>query len=408
MTQMAWPTKHALLRLWRPLRVVVGFALVGLACWAVAGKSSELSGVGDFLSSPRWGWLGLAVVVELASYLSMASLQRSLLRAGGRPCRLRRMTLITFASNSIQSALPIGAGFAALYQFSQYQLLGADDVLAGWVVIAAAGVLFVTLSALAGVGLAMAASTGSNLDLVEAIVGVIVVALLAGLLWSRRTQISDLAVKVVAAAERVAGRTGKLSGPLARGLERMRSVAPTPRDWVTALSYGTSVWLADCACWACAFLAVGAAVPWKVLLLAYCAGQLAAILPITPGGLGVVEGTLTFALTLFGGGAAGTVAAVLLYRIVSFWIPLPAGAVCYAVLFRLKRRQLRFAPAEPAAAEYAGAEEAAAEHAGAEEAAPAPSLASAGGQAALDGGDSTYYQAQKLVEKPSGGQVSDA
>ncbi len=73
------------------------------------------------------------------------------------------------------------------------------------------------------------------------------------------------------------------------------------------------------------FLAVGAGVPWRGLLLAYGAGQLAAILPITPGGLGVVEGSLTVALVTFGGAQDSTVAAVLLYRLISFWLVLPVG-----------------------------------------------------------------------------------
>ena len=64
---------------------------------------------------------------------------------------------------------------------------------------------------------------------------------------------------------------------------------------------GLGNWVADCGCLALSFLAVGARVPWRGLLLAYGAGQLATILPITPGGLGVVEGSLTVALVTFGG-----------------------------------------------------------------------------------------------------------
>ena len=59
-------------------------------------------------------------------------------------------------------------------------------------------------------------------------------------------------------------------------------------------------WVFDCGCLTLSFLAVGAGVPWRGLLLAYGAGQLATTLPITPGGLGVVEGSLTVALVTFG------------------------------------------------------------------------------------------------------------
>ena len=331
--RMASPTKRALRRIRRPFRVVAGFVLLGVACWVIAGKSSELSGAGAFLSQPRWEWLALGTLAELASFLAMASLQRALLRAGDINCRLWRVTLITFASNSIQSALPVGAAFAGLFQFGQYQLIGADEVLAGWVVIATAGVAFATLSALAGLGLALAATTGTTFDLVEAIVGVIIVAILAVIAWARRTAIYQFVLSAVVAAEKRLHRpAGQVSGPLAKGLERMRSVAPSRRQWAFALAWGTTTWLTDCACLMFAFLAVGAPVPWQGLLLAYCGGQLAVNLPITPGGLGVVEGSLTVALVAFGGGQAATVAAVLLYRLLSFWIPLPLGASCYAYL----------------------------------------------------------------------------
>ena len=73
------------------------------------------------------------------------------------------------------------------------------------------------------------------------------------------------------------------------------------------------------------FQAIHAPIPWDGLLLAYGAGQLAATLPITPGGLGVVEGSITIALVEFGGPVTSTADAVLLYRIISFWFILVLG-----------------------------------------------------------------------------------
>lgn len=325
-------------KLWRPLRFVVSLVLVGLAGWFVAGKTSELSGATAFLGQLRWPWLALAAGAELASYLFMAALQRSLLKAGELRPHVLRVCVVTFAGTTIQSALPAGTAFAALYQFHQFEVLGADEVLAGWVVVATAAVSFGTLAVLAGTGLSMAASTGSALDLVGAIVGVWSLALLAVLAWNRRFQVYAVSLQAVSAIERRLRLPGRLSGPFERVVARMRTVAPDRRQWAAALAYGALSWLADCACLMFAFIAVGAPVPWDGLLLAYCGGQLAVNLPITPGGLGVVEGSLTVALVAFGGGRAATVAAVLLYRLVSFWAPLPVGAVCYGALARVSRR----------------------------------------------------------------------
>jgi len=265
-----------------------------------------------------------------------------MIAGGPRPSR-RRMTAILFAGNSIQSALPVGAAFAGLFQFGQYQMLGADEVLAGWVIVASVAVLFATLAGLAGAGLALSASLGSTFDLVEAILGVVLLAALLTGIWSRRLVFYKSVIRAATALERPLGRPeGQLSGPLARALERIQAVAPTSLEWLRAAGWGVATWLTDCTCFMFSLLAVGAPVPWQGLLLAYCAGQLAVNLPITPGGLGVVEGTLTIALIAFDpADKPATVAAVLLYRLLSFWIPLPIGAVCYGDLYRLRRRFMR-------------------------------------------------------------------
>jgi uncharacterized protein (TIRG00374 family) len=82
-----------------------------------------------------------------------------------------------------------------------------------------------------------------------------------------------------------------------------------------------------------ALRAVGAEPQPSLVLLAYVAAELLALLPLTPGGLGFVEAGLVGTLTLAGVSGHDALAATLLYRIASYWLPLPAGAVAY-LLFR--------------------------------------------------------------------------
>ena len=79
-------------------------------------------------------------------------------------------------------------------------------------------------------------------------------------------------------------------------------------------------------------LAVGAHVNVVVVLLAYVAAAALAMIPFTPGGLGFVEAGLTGVLTLAGVSPDHAVVATLLYRLFSYWLPLPAGVVA-SVLF---------------------------------------------------------------------------
>jgi uncharacterized protein (TIRG00374 family) len=55
----------------------------------------------------------------------------------------------------------------------------------------------------------------------------------------------------------------------------------------------------------------------------------------TPGGLGGVEGAMVAGLVAAGVGAGAALSAVLLFRLLSFWAPMPVGA---AALLWLRRR----------------------------------------------------------------------
>jgi uncharacterized membrane protein YbhN (UPF0104 family) len=91
--------------------------------------------------------------------------------------------------------------------------------------------------------------------------------------------------------------------------------------------------------------AVAATPDPSLVLLAYVTGSLLAMVPLTPGGLGFVEAGLTGTLVLAGIDAGEAAAATLAYRLVSFWLPLPAGAAAYWLF----RRRIGATPASAAA-----------------------------------------------------------
>jgi uncharacterized protein (TIRG00374 family) len=72
-------------------------------------------------------------------------------------------------------------------------------------------------------------------------------------------------------------------------------------------------------------------VSWVQALAAYSTASVLGALPITPGGIGVMELGLAGALIAAGGAHAEVVAAVLVYRTMSFLLPLPVGAITYFV-----------------------------------------------------------------------------
>ncbi len=83
----------------------------------------------------------------------------------------------------------------------------------------------------------------------------------------------------------------------------------------------------------CALRAVGAEPRPSLVLLAYTSGELLALIPFTPGGLGFVEAGLVGTLALAGVSGHDALAATLLYRLAAYWLPIPAGGLAY-ILFR--------------------------------------------------------------------------
>jgi uncharacterized protein (TIRG00374 family) len=80
------------------------------------------------------------------------------------------------------------------------------------------------------------------------------------------------------------------------------------------------------------------------LAVAYAAANIASAIPVTPGGLGVVEVTLVAITVGFGAPQATAVLAVLGYRIVNYWLPLLPGAVAY---LRVRLRSAKAGSQEP-------------------------------------------------------------
>jgi hypothetical protein len=126
-------------------------------------------------------------------------------------------------------------------------------------------------------------------------------------------------------------------------VENIRIVRPSAITWMEAFLSALLNWLAACACLAACIVAVNGHVPWRGVLVAFTVGQVAASLPITPGGLGVVEGSITGLLVAFGMPTETALASVLLFRVVSFWALVPVGWFAWITISLASRhRPTRF------------------------------------------------------------------
>ncbi len=306
--------------------MVAGFALVALVVWVLSSKTSELDGVGTILRRFDWWWVPPAVVLEIGSYVCFAAMQYELLKAGRLRAPWTPLVKLSFASQAITNSLPVGNAFASVYGFRWFRRFGADNTLAVWALAGTLVAATISLSIVAVLGLGVATDEGASFDLVPVLIGTFLVMLAIGSLFVYERPLHAVVSGGVRASVKLTGRPhGDTTAQIDHAMAWMTAVRLSWGQIGRIISWGTVNWLLDCACFALMFVAIGAPIPWEGLLLAYGAGQLAATLPITPGGLGVVEGSITVALVAFGGAEASTVSAVLIYRLISFWMILAIG-----------------------------------------------------------------------------------
>jgi uncharacterized protein (TIRG00374 family) len=330
------------------LRWGIGVGAAVVAFNALFSRRDELAAALTMLENLHYQWVFFAVIAELASIGAYAALTRQLLRAGGVDISLAELSGITLAANAIQNSLPAGPAWSTVYAYRQFRRRGADPVLVGWTLALTVLIAIATLGAIALVGLVVSEDQAASLDLVRVIV-VVAGAILLLVLAARHGLVSlpgrRAAVLIVSACQRVFHRPrGDAAELVDRAFQRLGAVHLTRRTLAASVAWSLANWWLDLTALAMSFAAVGASVPWRGLLLAYGAGQLAANLPITLGGLGVVEGSLTVALVFYGGNQEATVAAVLLYRIISFWMMLVLGWTA-ALVIRIRTPHLEEAKA---------------------------------------------------------------
>jgi pimeloyl-ACP methyl ester carboxylesterase/uncharacterized membrane protein YbhN (UPF0104 family) len=307
---------------------------------AAAAERSRLAGSLTVLARLHWTWVPVGILLEAISMAAFAAMFRRLLSAGRvRPARTSMLGTI-YAANAMSVSVPLaGPGVAAAYLFRRFTRLGAGVLLAGWALLAGGVISSVTWALLlvAG-GLASGHAVALAITLPFVAFGVIVTAM---------TVVAARRPRLRAALERYLTQALKRGARLLRWpatdpklalrawAERFGALRVPPSSWALATADGLVNWLADAGVLAVSILAVGAAVPWRDLLLVYAAGIGAQSLSLTPGGLAITEGAISVALVASGLRVGQAVAAAVLYRLVSFWL---IAAVGWLILLVLRAR----------------------------------------------------------------------
>jgi uncharacterized membrane protein YbhN (UPF0104 family) len=318
----ALPEEVAPARLGR--RAVQVFALL-VALILIALLTPGLGNVRDRLTEAAPGWVALGVVFELLSCASYVLMFRPIFC---RTMSWRTSWEIGGSELAVGSIIP--ASGAAGVAFGAWALsrggMPADRIARRSVafLLIKSSVNFVAVAIL---GVLMAIGLGPHLS---------------PLLTALPAALAAAAMAVVIVVPRIGpgAAPGDDAGRFTRAVSATRRalvdgtaeaiVLARQRDPLVLIG-AIGYWAWDNAVLWATFHAVGVTPPLTIILMGYLIGQLGGLLPI-PGGIGGIDGGLIGTLILYGAPAAATAAAVLLYRVILFWIPLLTGAVAFASL----------------------------------------------------------------------------
>jgi len=319
-------------------RVVV-VLVSGVAIYLVLPRVTEVFASLPRLSTLNGIWFAAAVAAEAAHFGCDFALQRLALRTRGW------FAVITaqLAGNAITNVLPAGdaAGAAVQYRMLAASGITTDTAVGGLLAFSLLGVggllalpVFALPAILGGApvrsGLAEAAFVGIGGFVLFTGFGVVVLATDRPLAWFGRT-----AQRLRNAVVRRRRPVVDLDRRLLSERDVIRSVLG--KKWRDAVLLSAGRLGFDYLCLLAALRATGSHPRPSLVLLAFAVAGVIGLVPITPGGLGIIEATLSALLVLAGVNVGDALLATLTYRLAAYWLPLPAGAVAY-LLFRRRYR----------------------------------------------------------------------
>ena len=287
------------------------------------------------LTEIHWGWVAACIAAQAVSLSGYGAVQQRLLQAGGVVVTQLKSVSVIYASTAMAVSLPAGQVFSTAFTYKQTRKWGATPIVASWQLAISGVIAAGSLALLGAVGAFAVGTKVSPVTLALSLVAAF------GLFYALR-YISRNPDSIESIGLWVLARYNKFrKNPPAAGAERWReilsqldSVELRRKDSIITFGWSAVHRLADVACLGFACWAVGAEPSFAGLLIAFAAAKAVASIPLAPGGLGFVDGTLIATLTAAGATASQALAAVFVYRLVSYILVALVGWVVFFILFR--------------------------------------------------------------------------
>ncbi len=284
------------------------------------------------LSQVRTELLLVGFLLQLLSLLAYAQLTRAALPHGS--ISIATLFRIQLTTKAVTNVVPGGSAAGSAMGYRMITLAGVPGADAGFGLVAASVGSAVILNAILWLTLVVSipAAGWRPIYVTMALIGVLLIAAFGSLVLGlvRGEQHAERGVRWIARHIRVLDED-RMGALVIRFAGRLRELLADPPLMRRVAVWATANWLLDAASLWVFLRAFDASPRADSLLVAFCVANVSAVIPITPGGLGVLDATLVAMLALFGyADAAGL--AVPLYRVAQYFLPIPFGVISYLTL----------------------------------------------------------------------------
>jgi len=320
----------------RALQVAVSVVLVGGIFWFVLGQFSDLSSVWDAMQTLTWREIAVLVILtawNLVTYWIVVVLATPGLT-------MPQAAVLTQTTTAVSNALPAGGAIGVGLTYSMLSSWGFSKsrstlsvVVTGiWNNFVKLGTPVVALAVLAFQG---ESGAGSMLAALAGLAGLVAAIVIFGLVLRGEPFARQLGLvgQRIATRLRSLFRKGPATGwDLAVVKFRSRVLGLVRHRWLGLTAATIVSHLSLYAVLLAALRTMGVSeqeVGWAQVLAAFAFARLATAIPLTPGGVGVVELALIAGITAAGGARAPVVAAVLVFRLLTYVLPIVLGGLTY-------------------------------------------------------------------------------
>lgn len=320
----------------RALQTTVFVTLVVIAIYLIVPQIADLDHAFDKLGEAQLGWIALAVAFEILAFGTYVALFRGVVGGDVVPLTWRESYEINMAGLAASRLLSGGGAGGIALTYWALRKAGMEARQSARRMVAFLGLQYIfyplaliTFGILLRTGVLPGDSSLEVTVIPAAIAGVILV---LGILTALIPPDFDRRMGRLAHGQRRttwARRLASIPATIGDGMRMAFDLLAHPSRGGLAVIGSIGFWAANIAILWASFKAFGVSVPLAVIVQGFFLGMIANLIPFAPAGVGAVDAGLIGAFFLFGLPHAEVFAAVLIYRVVAFWLPLPPGIIAF-------------------------------------------------------------------------------